>query len=176
MTFTRITVRPDVCTGKPCIRDLRFPVSRLLGLLASGQSREDVLRAYPFLEPADIDEAFAVRRKSGGRRDHRAYRLKFLVDMPVTPLTVTHLRAIGHGAVHAHEIGLAQLLDAARREERITVTADLDYPRLLALHQASRPASSCSAGARTRMPTCWGCSIECRRTRRPGPRGIDRRR
>ena len=46
MIFTRITTRPDVCTGKPCIRDLRFPVSRLLGLLASGQTREDILRAY----------------------------------------------------------------------------------------------------------------------------------
>jgi uncharacterized protein (DUF433 family) len=57
MRLTRITVRPDVCTGKPCIRDLRFPVSRLLGLLASGQSREEILSAYPYLEPADIDEA-----------------------------------------------------------------------------------------------------------------------
>jgi predicted nuclease of predicted toxin-antitoxin system len=70
--------------------------------------------------------------------------LKFLVDMPVTPLTVTHLRATGHDAVHANEIGLAraadtQLLDVARREERVIITADLDYPRLLALHQASRP-------------------------------------
>jgi predicted nuclease of predicted toxin-antitoxin system len=70
--------------------------------------------------------------------------LKFLVDMPVTPLVVTHLRAIGHDAVHAQAIGLAratdtQLLDAARREDRVIVTADLDYPRLLALHQASRP-------------------------------------
>ncbi len=57
MTFPRITSRPDVCTGKPCIRDLRFPVSRLLGLLAAGQSREEILRAYPYLESADIDEA-----------------------------------------------------------------------------------------------------------------------
>lgn len=57
MTFTRITTRPDVCTGKPCIRHLRFPVSRLLGLLASGQTREDILRAYPYLEAGDIDEA-----------------------------------------------------------------------------------------------------------------------
>jgi predicted nuclease of predicted toxin-antitoxin system len=71
--------------------------------------------------------------------------LKFLVDMPVTPLAVTHLRAIGHDAVHAHEIGLARaadtrVLDAAGRDGRvIIITADLDYPRLLALHQASRP-------------------------------------
>ena len=57
MTFTRITTKPDTCTGKPCIRDLRFPVSRLLGLLAAGQGREEILRAYPYLEAADIDEA-----------------------------------------------------------------------------------------------------------------------
>jgi len=42
MKFTRITTRPDVCTGKPCVRDLRFPVSRLLGLLAAGQSRDEM--------------------------------------------------------------------------------------------------------------------------------------
>lgn len=57
MTFTRITIDPVVCTGKPCIRGLRFPVARLLGLLAAGESREQILRAYPYLESADIDEA-----------------------------------------------------------------------------------------------------------------------
>ncbi len=57
MTFERVTVNPSVATGKPCIRDLRFPVSRLLGLLAAGESRESILRAYPYLESADVDEA-----------------------------------------------------------------------------------------------------------------------
>ena len=57
MTFERVTVNPAVATGKPCIRDLRFPVSRLPGLLASGESREAILRAYPYLESADVDEA-----------------------------------------------------------------------------------------------------------------------
>jgi uncharacterized protein (DUF433 family) len=57
MRFPRITVRPDVCTGKACIRDLRFPVSRLLGLLAAGQTKEEILKAYPYLEAGDIDEA-----------------------------------------------------------------------------------------------------------------------
>ena len=56
-TFERITVNPAVCTGKPCIRNLRFPVSRLLGLLAAGETREEILRAYPYLESADIDQA-----------------------------------------------------------------------------------------------------------------------
>lgn len=57
MKFTRITARPDVCMGKPCIRDLRFPVSRLLGLLAAGETREGILASFPYLEAADIDEA-----------------------------------------------------------------------------------------------------------------------
>lgn len=57
MTFTRITIDPAVCTGKPCIRGLRFPVARLLGLLASGETRESVLNDYPYLEREDIDEA-----------------------------------------------------------------------------------------------------------------------
>ena len=57
MRFERITVDPNVCTGKPCIRNLRFPVSRLLGLLAAGETRESILSAYPYLEPEDIAEA-----------------------------------------------------------------------------------------------------------------------
>lgn len=50
-------MNPQVATGKACIRDLRFPVSRLLGLLASGETRESILEAYPYLESEDIDEA-----------------------------------------------------------------------------------------------------------------------
>ena len=57
MRFDRITIDPIVVTGKPCIRNLRFPVSRLLGLLAAGETRESILRAYPYLELPDIDEA-----------------------------------------------------------------------------------------------------------------------
>ena len=57
MKFTRITVNPEICTGRPCIRDLRFPVSRVLGLLAAGETKESILKAYPYLEPEDIGEA-----------------------------------------------------------------------------------------------------------------------
>ncbi len=57
MKFKRITVDPRVCTGKPCIRGLRFPVSRLLGLLAAGETRDAIVKEYPYLEPEDIDEA-----------------------------------------------------------------------------------------------------------------------
>ena len=57
MRFERITVDPNVCTGKPCVRGLRFPVSRLLGLLAAGETKEAILKAYPYLEAEDINEA-----------------------------------------------------------------------------------------------------------------------
>lgn len=56
-SFTRITIDPTVCTGKPCIRGLRFPVARLLGLMAAGETPDSVLKAYPYLEAGDIEEA-----------------------------------------------------------------------------------------------------------------------
>jgi len=56
MIFQRITVNPNVCGGKPCIRGLRFPVSRLLGLLAAGETPETILKSYTYLELADIKE------------------------------------------------------------------------------------------------------------------------
>lgn len=70
--------------------------------------------------------------------------MKFLVDMPVTPRAAQHLQAAGHEAVHAATIQLSKasdtaIMETARRDGRIVVTADLDYPRLLALHKADRP-------------------------------------
>jgi predicted nuclease of predicted toxin-antitoxin system len=64
--------------------------------------------------------------------------------MPITPAAVARLEAHGHEAVHASNIGLARAKDAeilsfARREGRIVVTADLDYPRLLAIQKANSP-------------------------------------
>ncbi len=53
----RITVNSNVCGGKPCIRGMRFPVSRLLGLLAAGETSETILKSYPYLEAADIQES-----------------------------------------------------------------------------------------------------------------------
>jgi uncharacterized protein (DUF433 family) len=57
MTLARITIDPAVCTGKPCIRGLRFPVARLLGLLAAGETPEQIVQNYPYLEPEDIEQA-----------------------------------------------------------------------------------------------------------------------
>jgi uncharacterized protein (DUF433 family) len=55
----RITVDPNVCFGKPCIRGHRIWVSLLLDLLASGMSIPEVLNEYPGLEELDIRAAIA---------------------------------------------------------------------------------------------------------------------
>ena len=57
--LTRITLDPAVMGGKPCIRGLRVTVGPVIGLLAAGRSREEILAAYPYLEPEDIDQALA---------------------------------------------------------------------------------------------------------------------
>lgn len=78
--------------------------------------------------------------------------MKFLVDMPVTPRLVDWLAAAGHDAVHASAVGLASATDQlvitrALAERRIVVTADLDYPRLLALSGAEAPGIILFRGA-----------------------------
>ncbi len=55
--LNRITVNPAQCGGRPCIRGLRIRVKDLLGLLAAGMSREEILVDYPYLEPDDISAA-----------------------------------------------------------------------------------------------------------------------
>lgn len=55
--FSRITFDPNVMGGKPCIRGMRVTVGTIVGLVASGYSFSDILRAYPYLEEADVREA-----------------------------------------------------------------------------------------------------------------------
>ncbi len=57
--LARITFNPAVMGGRPCIRGLRVTVGTVVGLLASGHSREEILQLYPYLESEDIDEALA---------------------------------------------------------------------------------------------------------------------
>ena len=57
MTFDRITVRVGQMGGVPCIRALRIPVATVVGMVADGMSREEILAAYPDLEAEDIEQA-----------------------------------------------------------------------------------------------------------------------
>ena len=59
----RITIDPNICHGKPCIRGLRYPVETFLELLSAGMTIEEILADYEDLERADILAvlAFAAR-------------------------------------------------------------------------------------------------------------------
>ena len=57
--LARITHDPKVMGGRPCIRGLRVTVGTIVGLLASGQTPDDILKAYPYLEREDIQAALS---------------------------------------------------------------------------------------------------------------------
>lgn len=59
----RITIRPDICHGKPCIRGMRWPVEVILDMLGSGMTHEDILSDQPELEKEDILAAINYARK-----------------------------------------------------------------------------------------------------------------
>ena len=57
--LTRITTNPEIMGGKACIRGMRVTVSMILGLMAAGYSHDEILQAYPYLEPEDLTESLA---------------------------------------------------------------------------------------------------------------------
>lgn len=70
--------------------------------------------------------------------------MRFLLDMPVSPKLLAILQNHGHSGAHAHQLGYdrapdSDLLQLARSEGMILITADLDFPRLLALSMAEGP-------------------------------------
>lgn len=53
----RITFDPNIMGGRACIRGMRITVSLLLNLVANGQTTEQILDDYPYLEPEDVEQA-----------------------------------------------------------------------------------------------------------------------
>lgn len=71
--------------------------------------------------------------------------MKFIIDQPVSPILADWLRDSGHDAFHVRERGMsaasdAAIFDLAVAEERIIVTTDLDFSRILALSGRAGPA------------------------------------
>jgi uncharacterized protein (DUF433 family) len=65
----RVTIDPQVCHGKPCIRGLRYPVTMLLELMSSGMPQQDILADYEDLERDDLLAALAyAARLSDAKR------------------------------------------------------------------------------------------------------------
>jgi uncharacterized protein (DUF433 family) len=52
--ISRITLNPEICHGKPCIRGMRWPVEVILDLLGSGMTQEQILEDHPEIEKEDI--------------------------------------------------------------------------------------------------------------------------
>ena len=85
--------------------------------------------------------------------------MKFLLDMPLSPGLAAWLKQQGHDAIHAVDLGLdavpdAAILERARNEGRVVVTADLDFPRLLALAEAQGPGLILFRGGDFGEPEC----------------------
>ena len=57
--ISRITVNPEICQGKPTIRNTRYTVELILDLLSSGMSEAEIMEDYPALEPLDIKACLA---------------------------------------------------------------------------------------------------------------------
>lgn len=72
----RISIDPNVCFGKPCVRRHRIWVSLILDFLASGWSIEDVLDQYPSLEEADVRACIAYGAEMARER---------FVEIPMAP-------------------------------------------------------------------------------------------
>ena len=69
MTFTRITVNPKQMGGVPCIRGMRIPVATVVGMVAEGMTDAEILKAYPDLEPADIQESLRYAAEAVRERE-----------------------------------------------------------------------------------------------------------
>lgn len=68
----RITVNPQVCHGKPTIRNMRYPVSMILDLLSAGMAAEELIADYPALEKKDIQASlFYASRLSETKTIHK---------------------------------------------------------------------------------------------------------
>jgi uncharacterized protein (DUF433 family) len=65
----RVTFDPTVMGGKPCIRGMRVTVGTIVGLVAAGHAEADILKAYPYLELADIRAALTYAAWRAEERD-----------------------------------------------------------------------------------------------------------
>ncbi len=73
-TIDRITFDPEVMGGKPCIRGMRVTVGTLVGLVATGRTRDEILKLYPYLDDEDIAQALT----------YAAWRTEE-IDVPLAP-------------------------------------------------------------------------------------------
>lgn len=69
MKFDRITVNINQMGGVPCIRDIRIPVSTIVGMIADGMTIAEILDAYPDLVLEDIQESLRYAAEAVRERE-----------------------------------------------------------------------------------------------------------
>lgn len=107
---TRITFDPNVMGGKPCIRGMRVTVGTIVGLIASGYEKNEILRLYPYLESEDIDESLSCA----------AWRVE---EIDVTPENIGYLVISAIANFHLHlEKGALITIDEKKMRARILPT------------------------------------------------------
>ena len=133
--LTRITIDPNVCFGKPCIRGHRIWVSLILDLLAGGMNTKEILESYPGIDEDDI-RACSVRcgnaaRALRGNPTHQDF-LKIELDENLGHRIEQLFEEAGHEVSTVHEESLCSASDdevivAARKEDRCLVTLDFEF-------------------------------------------------
>ena len=65
--LSRITIDPDICHGKPSIRNMRYPVEMILDLLSAGMTHQEILVDYPAMQEDDIRACLAYASRPSPR-------------------------------------------------------------------------------------------------------------
>jgi uncharacterized protein (DUF433 family) len=73
LVIERVTIDPKVMGGKPCIRGTRVTVGMIVGMMAEGHTRDEILKLYPYLEAEDVAQALAY---AAMRAEEREIELK----------------------------------------------------------------------------------------------------
>lgn len=66
----RIVIDEAICNGKPIIRGYRITIKTILEFLAAGETHENILAAYPFLEESDITACIQFAAKAMDSEHH----------------------------------------------------------------------------------------------------------
>ena len=103
VTFTRTTMPPSQMGGAPCVRGPRIPVSAVVDMAADGMAVDEILGAFPDLEPDDVIEALRYAADALRARElpRTAGRLRLLVDKALSSRLAEASRSARHVRDHA---------------------------------------------------------------------------